>query len=121
MGIVFGVVNDNTFLQYCAAGNVDAVRTSLSGVCSGINVNKIDPILKGNALHIAAIGQNKSVPQENYAEILRLLIDAKGDLSIEHQESKGAPLHYAINGNNVQAVKILLESRANPDQYHPNG
>ncbi|KAH7307940.1 ankyrin repeat-containing domain protein [Rhexocercosporidium sp. MPI-PUGE-AT-0058] len=66
-----------------------------------------------NALHLCA--QNED---ENTLEVVRLILEAKGDFSVDvnTQEERGAtPLYLAVQSKLADVVEVLLRAGANPE------
>lgn len=82
-------------------GNLSEVKKLIAKV----DINSID----GTVLHIAA-------EIDTSGEILKTLIDAKANLNLRDKDTNSTPLHTAIVNENVNAVRILLESCASVNQ-----
>ncbi|XP_050965475.1 ankyrin repeat family A protein 2 isoform X1 [Labeo rohita] len=73
--------------------------------------------------HLLAKGRESALSlacSKGYTDIVRMLIDCGVDVN-EYDWNGGAPLLYAVHGNHVRCVEILLESGADPTMESDSG
>ncbi|XP_018592260.1 ankyrin repeat family A protein 2 [Scleropages formosus] len=73
--------------------------------------------------HILAKGRESALSlacSKGYTDIVKMLIDCGVDVN-EYDWNGGAPLLYAVHGNHVRCVEILLESGADPTMESDSG
>uniref|UniRef100_A0A672RFK3 Ankyrin repeat family A protein 2-like n=1 Tax=Sinocyclocheilus grahami TaxID=75366 RepID=A0A672RFK3_SINGR len=73
--------------------------------------------------HLLAKGRESALSlacSKGYTDIVRMLIDCGVDVN-EYDWNGGAPLLYAVHGNYVRCVEILLESGADPTMESDSG
>ncbi|XP_037389491.1 ankyrin repeat family A protein 2 isoform X1 [Pygocentrus nattereri] len=73
--------------------------------------------------HILAKGRESALSlacSKGYTDIVRMLIDCGVDVN-EYDWNGGAPILYAVHGNHVRCVEILLENGADPTMESDSG
>lgn len=93
-----------------ANGNAEIVKLLLS---SGALLSDVDANMKATALHAAAY--------LGYPEVMNILIEQGIDLNIQGPYNGYTALHDAILQNNIEGIKILLDSGAKTDLIGKDG
>ncbi|KAF6734997.1 Ankyrin repeat family A protein 2 [Oryzias melastigma] len=73
--------------------------------------------------HLLAKGRESALSlacSKGYTDIVKMLIDCGVDVN-EYDWNGGTPLLYAVHGNHVRCVEILLESGADPTMESDSG
>ncbi|XP_012672671.1 ankyrin repeat family A protein 2 isoform X2 [Clupea harengus] len=105
-----------TPLMWAAAHGQIAVVEFLLQNASVLNPQGADP-------HILAKGRESALSlacSKGYTDIVKMLIECGVNVN-EYDWNGGAPLLYAVHGNHVRCVEILLESGADPTMESDSG
>ncbi len=110
----YGGVNEDLF-EASRRGNVKAVESALK---NGANIDELiydidDTDEVYTPLHIATI--------KNHKEVVQTLIRHGADLNIQSEPTYSAALIYAVDNQNLEITKLLLESGADPNIFDTRG